>query len=418
MITLLKIINESIRQAFQQLAGNKLRSFLSLLGITIGILCIVGVQSAVDSLEANIRGSFEKLGDDVIYIQKMPWNEDPGENWWKYMRRPNPSYNDYKAIKAKVKTAGLVDYHVFIGSKTIKYRSSSVDRATTVAVTYEFDDLFKVNYDKGRWYTPTEYHYGLNKVVIGHKIAEELFGTLDPIGKKVKLMGHKLEIIGVFEKSGKDIINVMDYDEVIIVAYELAKKIANVKAQNPFFGTAVNVKAAKGSTTEELKDELTWVLRAKRRLKPKEENNFSLNSLSILGGIMDAIFGTMSFAGWLIGIFAIFVGGFSVANIMFVSVKERTKIIGIKKAIGAKRYIILLEFLIESIILCILGGAVGLAMLYGFFKLMEGTTPFDIFLSSGNIILGLSLSIIIGVLSGFIPALQASNMDPVVAIRH
>ncbi|MCB0640240.1 MAG: ABC transporter permease, partial [Phaeodactylibacter sp.] len=242
---LLKVFFESISQAFQQLTANKLRSFLSLLGITIGIFCIIGVQSAVDSLEDNIRGSIEKLGDDVLYIQKMPWDQDPGQNFWKYQRRPSPSFADYKIIEDKVKSAGKVDFHIFIGTKTIKYRANSVDRVFTVAVTFDCEEMFNLEFEKGRYYTRTEYDYGMNKVVIGHTVAEELFGSIDPIGKEVKLSGHKMEVIGVIEKSGEDLLKVMNFDEAILLGYETAKKVANVQNNHPF-GTTVNVKAAEG----------------------------------------------------------------------------------------------------------------------------------------------------------------------------
>ncbi|MBR9920173.1 MAG: ABC transporter permease [Bacteroidetes bacterium] len=412
----LKIIYESFAQAFQQLRANKLRSFLSLLGITIGIFCIIGVQSAVDSLENNIRGSIEKLGDDVLYIQKMPWNEDPGQNFWKYQRRPNPNFEDYEVIREKVESAGLADYHVFIGEKTIKWNSSSVEGAFTLAVTFDCADLFKMEFEKGRYLTPSEYHYGMNRVVIGHTVAEELFGPIDPIGKEVKLMGHKLEVVGVIKKSGRDIINVMDFDESILLGYNTASKISNIQNNHPF-GSSVNVKAADGVSLEQLKDELTGVLRAHRRLKPREESDFALNNVSLLANILDNIFGVINLAGLVIGIFALLVGMFSVANIMFVSVKERTSIIGVKKALGAKRYIILLEFLVESVILCILGGIVGLILIFFTTKLLTQVLPFDLYLSAGNMLYGIIWSVAIGVISGFIPAYQAAKMDPVDAIR-
>ena len=413
---LLKVLMESVSQAIQQLTANKLRSFLSLLGITIGIICIIGVQSAVDSLEDNVRGSIEKLGDDVLYIQKMPWDEDPGQNFWKYQRRPTPAFADFKVIQEKVKSAGNVDYHVFIGTKTIKYRSSSVDRVFTVAVTYDCGEMFNLAFEKGRYYTRTEYDYAMNKVVIGHTVAKELFGPIDPIGKVVKISGHKMEIIGVIEKSGEDLLKVMNFDEAILFGYETAKKVANVQSNHPF-GATVNVKAAEGVSLDQLKDDVTGVLRAQRRLKPKEENNFALNNISLLASIMDSFFGALSMAGLIIGGFAIFVGMFSVANIMFVSVKERTNIIGIKKALGAKQIVILLEFLVESVILCLIGGALGLLLVFGIVNGLSSTIPFDIYLSTNNIINGIILSVVIGVLSGFIPAFQAARMDPVDAIR-
>ena len=417
MTVIFRVIYESVLQAVNELTSSKMRSFLSLLGITIGIFCIISVQSAVNSLQDNVMNSLKKLGDNVIYISKQPWNEDPHTNYWKYMRRPDPSYDDYEAIKAKVKTAGPASFDVYIGFRTLKFRSNSVERVFCLASTYDFNELYNVEYDKGRYYTPTEYHYAMNKVLIGYEVADKLFGSVDPIGKKIDMNGRDMEVIGVFKKSGKDILRVMDFDNAIMISYELAKKVANVKA-TAIWGSGLNVEAAEGVGVEQLKDDLTGVLRAERKLKPREENNFALNTLSILAKLMGNVFSVLNMVGFIIGIFAILVGMFSVANIMFVSVKERTNIIGIKKALGAKRGVILLEFLIESVILCIIGGVIGLGLVFVTLMALKSVLPFEIYLDLGNVIWGLTISILVGIISGLIPALQAARMDPVDAIRH
>ncbi|MBK8506817.1 MAG: ABC transporter permease [Saprospiraceae bacterium] len=412
------MLYESFDQAFHQLRANKLRSFLSLLGITIGIFCIIAVMSAVDSLEDNIKGSFEQLGNDVIYISKLPWAENPSQSYWKYFQRPAPSYEDYQVIKTRVKTAAEVSLMVRIGSKTVKYRSNSVEGAFVLAATYEYATIFALQLDQGRYYTAYEYEHGSDKVILGYTIAEELFGAIDPIGKDIKLMGRTLQVIGIFEKSGKSLINPMDYDETVFLSYTLAKKMSDVKMRNSPMGTHLNVKANVDSNVDALKDEVTGVLRAHRRLKPVEIDDFSINEISVITQFLDKIFGVLNIAGWLIGVFAILVGMFSVANIMFVSVKERTNIIGIKKALGAKRYFILLEFLIEAIVLCILGGLIGLLIVFLVMKILTQVIDFELYLSVGNIVFGLTLSIIIGVIAGLIPANQASKLDPVEAMRR
>lgn len=416
MLFVLRIISESFLQAWHALRSNKLRTLLSLLGVTIGIFCIIGVQSAVDSLQDNVMGSLKKLGDDVVYLSKMPWHEDPGQNYWKYQRRPNPDYDDFRMVKERVDAAGLASYHLFIGVKTAKYRSNSVERAFMISVTYDFERLFNIEFSKGRYHTPGEFHSGSNKVLIGHIVAKNLFGEVDPIGKIIKVGGRKLEVLAVFEKSGKDILKIMDFDQAIVVPYELAKKIANVKATN-FWGGSVNIKAAPGYSVDDLKDELTGALRKSRRLKPKEKNNFALNTMSILADLLSQFFGTLNVIGIFIGGFSMLVGMFSVANIMFVSVKERTNIIGIKKALGAKKRVILLEFLIESVALCLIGGAIGLAIAYFLFTGLKDSMPYPIYLDWTNVLFGLVLSVFVGILSGFIPAFQAARMDPVEAIR-
>ncbi|MCB0684967.1 MAG: ABC transporter permease [Saprospiraceae bacterium] len=417
MRIILRILYESFDQAFHQLRSNKLRSFLSLLGITIGIFCIIAVMSAVDSLEDNIKGSFEQLGNDVIYISKLPWAEDSRESYWKYFQRPVPSFEDYEAIKTRVKTAGEVSLLVRIGGRTIKYRSNNVEGAFVMAVTFEYADIFNLKLSQGRFYSPFEYEHGSDRVILGASIAEELFGALDPIGKDVKLMGKSLQVIGVIEKSGKSIVNPLDHDEAILLSYTLAKKMSDVRMRNNPWGTQLNIKADERSDVSDLKDEVTGVLRAHHRLKPRESDDFSINEISVITQLLDKVFGVLNIAGWLIGVFAILVGMFSVANIMFVSVKERTNIIGIKKALGAKRLFIRLEFLIESVVLCILGGLFGLLIVFLLMKILTQVMDFELFLSVQNIVIGLTLSIIIGVLAGLIPANQASKLDPVEAMR-
>ncbi len=413
----LRVFSESAMQAWGQLSGNKLRSFLSLMGITIGIFCIIAIQAAVNSMQDNVMGSLNKLGDDVVYVSKMSWTEDPHTNYWKYQRRPNINYQDFEAIKTKAETVGAASLHVFIGQKTLKYRSNSVEGVFCVAVTYDMDEIFKPEFEKGRYYTPGEYQMGVNKVLIGSKVAEELFGTIEPIGKKVRMAGRDMEIIGVFKRSGKDLLKVMDFDNGVIISYELGKKLANLKVDNPF-GASLNVKAADGIDIDKMKDDLTGTLRQERHLKPKEEDNFSLNTMSIIAKLLGNVFGVLNLVGLVIGMFAIIVGMVSVANIMFVSVKERTNIIGIKKALGAKNGVILLEFLVESVILCIFGGIFGLILVYALLAALESTMPFPVYLDLGNVGWGMFISIIVGVLAGVIPAMQASRMDPVDAIRQ
>ena len=416
MKTILKVFSESVGQALGQLRSNKLRSFLTLLGISIGIFCIIGVLSAVDSLEDNVRGSLEKLGNDVVYVKKWPW-ADLSDSWWDYIKRPNPDHSDFEIIEEKVKSAELTSFHVVIGFRTVKFKSSSVDRTILIGSSLRFTEMFQIEFDKGRYFSPSEYFYGSNKIVLGYSVAEELFGNIDPIGKQIKLSGKRYEVIGVIAKAGNDLINPLDFDETIVVSYPNARSLANLKARH-IFDTSVTVKAAKGVSLVELKDEIKGVLRAHRRLKPRQDDDFSLNELSMISMFFDNIFNALNLLGIFIGIFAMIVGGVSVANIMFVSVKERTNIIGIKKALGAKRYIILMEFMIEAIILCLLGGAIGLGLVALVTKILSGAINFNLYIDFGNIMLGVICSVFVGVVSGFIPALKAARMDPVDAMRQ
>ena len=416
MMIILRVFSESIYQAFQQLRSNRMRSFLSLLGISIGIFCIIGVLSAVDSLEDNVRGSLEKLGSDVVYVKKWPWRDASGD-WWKLIKRPNPDYQDYEVIKEKSRTSMLASYHVVIGFKTVKFGSSSVEGAVLIGSSYEFDEMFKLEYYKGRYFSTNEYHYGSNKIILGYNVAEELFANIEPIGRTIKMMGRKYEVIGVIEKAGDDLLNPLNFDDVILVSYPNARSLANLKATQ-IFDTSVTAKAAENISMQQLKDELKGILRAKRRLKPMEDDDFSLNELSMISSVFDSFFGVLNLIGIIIGLLAMLVGIVSVANIMFVSVKERTNIIGIKKALGAKSFVILLEFLIESIILCLICGIFGLVLVSAIIKILSNAIDFDMYLSFGNMVLGVTVSVMVGVVSGVIPALQAARMDPVDAMRQ
>jgi len=420
VVTLIKVIKESIRQAFQQLLGNKLRSFLSLLGISIGIFCIVGVQAAVDSLKDNIMQDLKSLGSDVVYVSKFSWLEDPHADFLKLLRRPNISFDDYKVINKKVKSSKMASFAIDMGKKTIKYKSNSVERADATCATFEYAEMYDLKFEKGRYFSQAEYHYGANKVILGHTVANELFGSIEPLGKTIKAFGRNLEVIGVLEKSGESVLNFMAFDDLVFISYELGRKTANLKSNSAFGNSFLGVKPREGVTVPELKDDLTGSLRAHRRLRPKEENNFAMNEVSIMAEAFESLFGILNILGIVIGSFAILVGAFSVANIMFVSVKERTSIIGVKKALGAKRYIILLEFLIEATILCMIGGAIGLLMVYGLLAILASfdSTGFTIFLSTNNVIYGLLWATGIGLVSGILPAMQASSMDPVEAMRH
>ncbi len=414
MLTFIKIIKESVLQAFHQLYSNKLRSFLSLLGISIGIFCIIWVLSMVGSMQKNVEGGFNKLGKDVIHVSKFSW-VDSQMKWWKYIRRPNPNYKDYLFLKDHLEKAQLVSYHARLGTRKAKYKSNSIENTMLYAVSPEFGQMYDVSLEEGRFFSNSEFSKSKAIAVIGHTIAKELFVNINPIGKQIKVQGRKVEIVGVLEEEGDGLVKIFDFDDAILLPYNIGRTFANLKSR--FISTDVSIKAGENISLQELRDESMGKLRAFRRLKPKEDDDFSLNEVTMLGSIIESIFGVFNLAGIFIGGFSMLVGMFSVANIMFVSVKERTKLIGIKKAIGAKRYVILLEFLIESIILSILGGIAGLFLVEIVLFVLKDFIPFEIFLSTYHIMIGILLSVFVGIIAGFIPAYRASKLDPVVAMR-
>jgi putative ABC transport system permease protein len=414
----LKVILESIRQAFSSLIGNKLRTFLSLLGIAIGIFCIIAVLSAVNSLEQSIKGGLGEMGSDVIIIDVMPWAEDPDDNFWKYLKRPVPSYSDYEEAKERLGDKAQFALSAFVDSKTIKYKSSSVEGGFLLATSYEYPEVQNIEIARGRYLTQAEFHNGVNKAIIGHKISEELFQNIEPLGKDIRMFGQKFQVIGVLKEEGDNPFNMFNYDEATWVGYKTAAKYVNLKENNRFAAAKLMYAKVKDEDNfEDFRDELQGTLRQIRRLRPRDEDNFAMNELSMLNDVIDSIFGVLYTAGFVIGFFALIVGMISVANIMFVSVKERTSIIGVKKALGAKKGIILLEFLIEAIILCIIGGLIGLVLVVAVLYGVSQVLPFAITATPTFMAIGVICSIVVGIVAGLIPAYQASRLDPVVAIR-
>jgi len=398
------------------LFANKLRSFLSLVGITIGIFSIISVKSAVDSLQSNVMEGFAEIGSNAIYVEKYPWNEDYENSYWKYAKRPEPSFDDYNVIKEKSKYTKLASYNVFSGGKTVSYNSSSVSGAFVMGASYEFQDIQKLEIEKGRYFTNKEFQSASNKIILGSTVASELFKNLEPVGRQVKVFGQKFTVIGVLKEEGESMFNFMNFDEVAWFPLSTIRRFLNISPTSRI-GRSLVIKAYDDVPIEELKGEVTGILRSHRRLRPKETDNFSLMEMTALNDIIDGFFGTLNIAGYFIGGFALIVGMFSVANIMFVSVKERTNIIGIKKALGAQKGIILLEFLIEAMVLCLIGGLIGLLVTYGVIELIANVLDFEMTMTYNNALFGVSISLIVGIIAGIIPAYLASRMDPVDAIR-
>lgn len=407
---------ESLVMAFQTFKGNKLRSALTLLGITIGIFAIISVFTAVDSLEMNIRESISSLGDNVVYVQKWPWAPEDGEEyaWWKYLNRPLVTQEENEIIKKKSLLAEEACITAYT-RRTIKYRNNNANDVTIMGASDGFQNIRSFEIEKGRYFSPFEVSGGKNIAVLGSKLASDLFEEAEPIGKEIKIGGFKVTVIGVTQQEGKGTFDDNNLDELVILPINFMKNIVDIRKESA--NPQIWVEAKKGISVEELSDELTSILRSARSLKPLDENNFALNQTSLINNQLDQVFKVINIAGFFIGIFSIIVGGFGIANIMFVSVKERTAIIGIQKAIGAKNYFILMEFLIESIILSLVGGIAGLLIIAMLTLIINLSGDFTMYLTIGNIMLGLGISSIIGLVSGFAPAWQAARMNPVVAIN-
>jgi putative ABC transport system permease protein len=403
--------------AIQSVMVNRLRAALSLLGITIGIFAIIAVFTIVDSLETNIRESVNSLGDDVIYVQKWPWAPPEGESefpWWKYMNRPIPTFEEYEYLDEHAKGAKNVCFISAVGRR-IEHGNNNIEGAAVAGVTDQFKDIRAFELQQGRYFSPMETRAGRNVGVIGHTVATKLFEGADPIGKYIKIFGSKVLIIGVVEKEGTGTFSGQILDDVVVVPLGFYRNFVDIRRE--FADPQIWVQAKRNVGVEELTLEVTQILRSYRRLKPLDEDNFALNQTSIINNTLDQLFAVLKIAGFFIGVFSIIVGGFGIANIMFVSVKERTHIIGIQKALGAKRYFILLQFLFESVMLSVAGGIIGLLIIFLGATAITLTGDFAITLTMNNIVLGIGISSAIGLVSGIFPAWQGARMNPVVAIN-
>jgi len=412
-----KLFGESFLFALEALRVNRLRTLLSLLGITIGIFTIVTIFSGVDYLKNYLKDSVNKLGSNIIYVEKWQWGVGGGDDypWWKYYQRPQPSLNDFKALQDGLKNKEVLTYSVDLQGKTLKQESNRVEDVNISGVSHDADKTQTLNFALGRFFTEEECNSGKNVCILGADVANGLFPNQSiPLGREITLMGRKATVVGVFAKAGSDIFG-LSTDKQIFVPLNYARLFTNIKSENA--GQVIRIKGPKELNFDAMQAEVRTILRGSRRLKPNQEDNFSLNNPSIISTSFESLYQTMDKTGWFIGIFSILVGGFGIANIMFVSVKERTPIIGIQKSLGAKNYFILLQFLVESVMLCLLGGAMGILIAYGITKVISSLFHFDLAMSMENISLAIFLSVLIGIVSGFWPAYRASKMDPVEAIR-
>jgi len=409
----LKLFKEGVIFAFHSVIVNKLRTFLSLFGITIGIFSIISVFTVLDWMEKSIRDSISSLGDNVIYVQKFPWSFDPNLAWWDIIKWPSISERDYEAI---VKKSSKAESTCLLLSQPedVKFMKNLASDVPVAAITLEFEDIRSFEIDKGRYFSPYEGSSGKNVTLIGAEIASKLFENANPIGKEISISGFKTIVIGVMKKEGKGGISDSGMDNVLLVPLEYGKTFINMR--NRFVDTQLMIKAKPGVTAEELSDDATMVLRAARRLQPEEINNFSVNKASMLSQGFDAVFVGINIGGWVIGGFSILVGGFGIANIMFVSVRERTNIIGIQKALGAKRFFILQQFLVESVLLSVIGGLLGIFLILIGTLVINYLYDLNIYLTAANAFLAIFISGIIGVVAGYAPAYAAAKMNPVEAI--
>ncbi len=408
----LSILQNSLKLTFQELKVNKLRTALSLTGVAFGIFCIIGVLATVNSLERNIQNEVKSLGSNTIYIDKWDYSGGPNQPMWKIRARPVMKIDEAEHIRERSSLTGEVTYLMQTGAN-LSHKDDLLQNVRVYGISEAQINIQPLQFEAGRYFSSSEFSNGTNNCIIGFMNAENLFGSAErAIGKQVDIKGRKSKIIGVIKKEGKSFIG-WDYDECVMLTNKYAKQLFDPEFANPI----LIVKGKEGVSTDALTQDLRGIMRQVRKLSPTQEDNFSLNSVEAFSKAISDSFVTINIVGGIIGGISLIVGMFGIANIMFVTVKERTSVIGLKKAIGARKGTILFEFLLEATILCILGGAIGLVLVYLLTLVLSGPLEFPVYISLPMLFTTIIICLLVGILAGIIPASQAAKMDPVVAIR-
>jgi len=411
MFKYLEIVWNSFKMALTEFRSNKLRTFLSLFGITVGIFCIIGVLATVDSLQRNVQNDIKSLGSKTIYIDK--WDYTGQIPWWKLVNRPVPKYDEVKMLKQRSSLTKNVAFNISSTSK-IEWDDEAVTNVNVYGITEDFSNIQKLDIEDGRFFQQSDYENSANSAIIGYNIAEKLFTRPEKaVGQEIVLYGRKAVVIGLLKKKGQSMMGGYDYDEAVLLDYGFMRTLTNEKTSQP----VIVVQGKDNVPMKMLRDDVQGAMRSIRKIRPAQTDNFSMNDIEAFGEFMAGIFSGINTGGWFIASLSLIVGMFGVANIMFVTVRERTGQIGLKKAIGAKKSSIMTEFLLESAFLCILGGAIGLLLVYILTKIISPAIGFPVTISFDILSLAISICIITGVLAGIIPAFIAARMDPVVAIR-
>jgi putative ABC transport system permease protein len=411
MLNYLEIVWNSFKMALSEFRSNKLRTFLSLFGITVGIFCIIGVLATVDSLQRNVQNDIKSLGSNTIYIDK--WDYSGTMPWWKLINRPVPKYEEIKMLKQRSELTKNVAFNISNTTK-IEWNDEAVTGVNIYGITEDFSNIQKLDIQEGRYFQPSDYDNASNMAVIGYSIAEKLFLKAEKsVGQEITLYGKKAVVAGLLKKQGKSMMGGWDYDESVLLDYRFMKSLVNEKYAQP----VIILQGKDNVPMKMLRDDVQGAMRSIRKINPSQTDDFTLNDIESFGEMLASLFSGVNMGGWFIAGLSLIVGMFGVANIMFVTVRERTNQIGLKKAIGAKRSSIMTEFLLESAFLCILGGAIGLLLVFILTKLISPAIGFPVTISFKIFSTAISICIVTGILAGIIPAFIAARMDPVVAIR-
>lgn len=416
MQRLLYELIESFRIAFAQIRANKLRSVLTALGVIIGIVAVTLMGTAISGIDRGFQNSLAMLGDDVLYVQKWPWG--PVEDWWNYVNRPiiRPEQADRLNQIIEDTPNSLLEVAAPVAGRgtSIKAGANQINGVTVFGTTGNYARMMSAEFKEGRLFNETEAAGGRQVCVLGFDVAEALFPAVSPLDQTVQIRGQPFVVIGVLAKQGA-FLGLFSFDSQVILPLNAYRKYFGLSSNS----AQLRVKVRDKNRMDEAKEELIGAMRRVRGQTPGERDNFTINQQQAFREQLEPVKSGIALAGLFITGLSLFVGAIGIMNITFVSVKERTKEIGTRKALGARRRTILLQFLIEAVSICLIGGVVGLSLTFGLCLLLQVTMPsLPVVFSFNLVIVSMVVAVATGIVSGFAPAWGASRLDPVVALRY
>jgi len=390
---------------------HKMRSILTTLGIIIGIASVTSMATVINGIERDFDKEMAGLGADVLYVEKMPWMMVSGTKWWEYINRPDITADLAEVIEERSRYAEAA-VPVITTGRTLSYRGERIGRVRIEASRPGYDKVHTIELDEGRFYSELDDRTGRNVCVIGATVAENLFLHETPLGKDIRIGNHRFEVIGVLAKKGSGTESAGSADNEVKIPFGTYKKLYGLYKRS----VGIHVKVASADVLEDAQDELTGIIRTARRIDALDDNNFEINQQQSLRETLAPIKATIYGIGIFLTALALLVGGIGVMNIMFVSVKERTKEIGIRKAVGARRRTILIQFLIEAIIVCMIGGLIGVV----FSGILAAVINifFIAYLPVSTVALAFSICVAIGIGFGLAPAWTAAKSDPIESLHY
>src|SRR5437773_2189681 len=408
-------LGENWKIAVAQMRANMARAKLTAFGVIIGIIAVTLMGTAVNGISIGFDKSMAVLGDDVLYVTQWPWK--PVDDWWNYRDRKKIKTEYAETLNRMIAATPNSNLVVAVPTsnliRSIKYGGNQVDNVFVLGTTSDFIITSTIDCTAGRFFNELESRGGANVVVIGYDVADALFPSENPIDKSVLINGQLFKVIGVNTRQGT-FLGLFSWDSMVAMPLGAFNKYFSAKSESD-----VRVKVKDKTRLADAKDELTGLMRRVRGLPPEKKDDFSINEQQAFKSTLDPVKNSIAIAGLFITGLSLFVGAIGIMNITFVSVKERTKEIGTRKALGARRRTILLQFLIESTALCLLGGFVGLTFAYTIcFGIAKAFPSFPVEFSFALVLVGMVVSVFTGLISGFAPAWSASRLDPVTALRY